>query len=419
MFLFRYDGRNQAKLMKKIGLNVAMTVGGVMVALLLLEIFSRMLPPPYDYSEGAYICSNELGWRGKPDYVETNNTEGYVHQITHNRAGMHDTDHPFAKPENTFRILVLGDSFTQAVQVRESETTHQVLEDLLNRPNQTKKFEVISAAVTGWSTGQQLIYYRNEGRLYQPNLVFLMVYLGNDVIGNLPGEGRTLAGRNCYSPYFVVCEGQFDMTPWLYAPGIEPAPGACSPLKKLLTTILGKTYQYSRLYAQIEPLFPDRHYSSQTPYYPLYLPEENSTFDYAWEVTVATINQLHKEVKSDGAELVVVLISPADVIAYSQMNASELEVIYQKVPDLRQAQLDLPHRKLSERLLSTGIIVLDLQPFFIQHLKDTGESLYFPQDKHWNVEGNQFVAEILFNQICCEKAELICSDCRFCKACQN
>jgi hypothetical protein len=232
-----------------------------------------------------------------------------------------------------------------------------------------------------------------------------MVYLGNDVIGNLPGEGRTLEGRNCYTPYFVVCEDQFDITPWLYAPGLKPAKGECSAFKKFLTTILGKTYQYSQLYAQIEPLFPARRYSSQTPYYPLYLPEENSTFDDAWEIMVATINQLHKEVISDGAELVVVLISPADVITYSQMKASELEEIYQKVPDLRKAQLDLPHQKLSEDLLRMGIIVLDLQPFFIQHLKDTGETLYFPQDKHWNVEGNQFVAEILFDQICCEKAK--------------
>lgn len=377
-----------------------------------------MLPPPYNYSDDAYICSNELGWRGAPNHTENNDTDGYVHQVSYNTAGMHDTEHQFAKPENTFRILILGDSFTQAVQVGEKETAHQVLENLLNRHSQTNKFEVISAAVTGWSTGQQLIYFRNEGRLYQPDLVFLMVYVGNDVIGNLPGEGRTLEGRNCYAPYFVMCEDQFDVTPWLYAPGIKPAKGECSSIKRLLTTILGKTYQYSRLYAQIEPLFPDRRYSSQTPYYPLYLPEENSEFDYAWEITIATINQIHREVKSNGAELIVVLISPADVVAYSQLNANEREAIYNKAPDLRNAQLDLPHRKLSESLLIEGIPVLDLQPFFTEDLRNTGESLYFLQDKHWNVEGNQFVAEILFNQICCEKTKNICLGCEFCNVCQ-
>jgi hypothetical protein len=71
---------------------------------------------------------------------------------------------------------MLGDSFVQASQVNEAESSHQLLEDLLNRDNPGQKFEVISGGVAAWGTGQQLMYYRAEGRQYRPDLVLLMVY---------------------------------------------------------------------------------------------------------------------------------------------------------------------------------------------------------------------------------------------------
>ena len=165
-----------------------------------------------------------------------------------------------------------------------------------------------------------------------------------------------------------------------------------------MTNVLGQIYQSSRLYAQIEPLFAANQVRSQdSPYYPLYIPEKNEPLDYAWRLTVAIINQLHEEVKRDGAELVVVLVSPADVIRLSEMDSNELEAIYQKVPDLRKAQLDLPNQKLSETLSREGIHVFDLQPSFIQYAENSKDTLYFPQDKHWNVEGNRFVAKLMYD----------------------
>jgi hypothetical protein len=273
------------------------------------------------------------------------------------------------------------------------------LEDLLNSQGTPEQFEVISAGVSGWGTGQELSYYRTEGRLYKPDLVLLMVYLGNDVQDNLPGKALTIHGRNCYAPYFAICSGHFDPMPWLYVPGAEPAMRQCSSGRKTLFNTLGKIYQSSQLYAQIEPLLVANQLRvDELPYYHIYLSQENELYDYAWQLTLAIIKQLHREVTDDGAELAVVIITPAEVIDFSQMTAREREVIYQKAPDLRQTQqLDLPNQKLIETLTREGISVLDLLPRFIQHTEETGTALYFPNDKHWNVEGNHLAAESIYN----------------------
>ena len=377
---------------RKVFQYVLMAIGGVLVALILLELGARLLPTPYDdVGDTADVCSNQLGWRGRPLFETTVATDDYVHDLKLNGDGMHDEMHVRAKPEGTYRILMLGDSFIRAHQVRQAETSHQVLEDLLNSRGSDWHFEVISAGVDAWGTGQELLYYRTEGRDYQPDLVLLMFYIGNDIVDNMPGRGLTLNGRNCYTPYFVLCGDQLDAAPWLFAPGVSPPIGECPFGKKILSNVLGKIHQYSRLYTQIEPLFaaspPD---VSALEYYV----EENEYFEYSVQLTVALIKQLEEEVKKDGAEFAVVLISPSDLIEFTLMSSSEREAVYQRLPFMRRAEeIPSPNEFLAEELSSEGIEVLDLLPPFVEYSDRTGELLCFEQDKHWNAAGNRLAAE--------------------------
>lgn len=376
--------------------NIIMVISGIIVALVLLELGTRLLPPPYD-NPGitADVCSNQLGWRGRPHFETTVATDDYVHDLTLNSVGMHDTEHPQPKPANTFRILMLGDSFIRAHQVKEAETAHQVLEDLLNSEDTSQHFEVISAGVDAWGTGQELLYYRSEGRSYQPDLVLLMFYIGNDIKDDLPGRGLTIQGQNCYMPYFVFCGDQLDANPWLYAPGIEPPTGQCSFGKKSLSNALGKIYQSSRSYTQIEPLLVA---SPPTISALDFYTQENDLFDYALQLTLAIISQLRQEVEQDGAEFAVVLISPADLIDFTRMSPSEREAVYQRLPFMRRAEeIDPPNRLLTKLLTNEGINVLDLLPFFVQYMDETGEKISFEYDKHWNVTGNRLAAESMYH----------------------
>jgi hypothetical protein len=374
--------------------NITIALISVAVAFLLLELAARWLPTPFDGSSNlADTAWDRTGWRGKPHYQTTVGTEGYYHVLALNSAGMHDTEHHQAKPAGTFRILMLGDSFVQAVQVKEAETSHQVLENQLNNQETTLDFEVISAGVGGWGTAQQLLYYRHEGRFYQPELVLLMFFLGNDVKDNLPGRGVTVEGFNQYTPYFVLEGDKLDPEPWLYAPGLEPAINESASARKAVNNLLGRLHQSSRLYAQVEPLVAAE--PVQASMLDFYI-GRSDLFDYGYELTFALINQLHQEAKQDGANFGVVLVSPLSLVEFMQMNGQEREIIYQKLPGLRRAEeIPPPNQQIAQRLTQDGIPVLDLLPQFLEHAAQTGEPLYFEGDKHWNVAGNRRAGQVI------------------------
>lgn len=382
-------------------------LGGIAVALLILEIGARLLPSPpilFEHYDDTYACSPTLGWLGRPYYKGRINREEYAHAIQFNEAGMYDTDHPLPQPADTYRILWLGDSFAQALQVAEPATGHQQLEKLLNEqagsPNQN--FEVMSAGVMGWGTAQELVYYREQGRRYQPDLVLLLFFMGNDVNDNLPGHALTIEGFNCFAPYFPVCQdGRLAPSPWYHTPGLEPAWGHCSPTRRQMADGLSFFQQNSYLFARLEPLLLSwterRTYGQEfgLPFAALYLPQESETVRYGWQVTEGLLSQLHQEVTADGADFGVVIIGPREVVWLSQLNQTQLESFYQSDPAFINSDINWPNQRLQEFLQQQAIPVLDLQPPMIDYIADTGADLYLPIDRHWTVEGNRLAAQLI------------------------
>ncbi len=100
-----------------------------------------------------------------------------------NNRGWHDVDHALAKPAGVTRILILGDSFVEAVQVELEETFFRLMErDLtaaLHRP-----VEVIALGWAGWGQAQELFALDKEGLNYSPDLVIAEFLSSNDVRNN-------------------------------------------------------------------------------------------------------------------------------------------------------------------------------------------------------------------------------------------
>jgi lysophospholipase L1-like esterase len=381
-----------------------LTFAGIAAALFALEVGTRLLPPPYDPSVGKiFTCHPTLGWTGTPNYQGIIDDPKFQQAISFNSLGMHDTEHPLEKQPNTVRILMLGDSFIQAVQVSEAETAHQQLEDFLNAdaaPEQSN-IEVISGGVVNWGTNQQLAYYREQGRQFQPDLVLLAFYLGNDFSDNLPGNVVTAQGFNCYAPYFSVCDGQFQPDPLRYAPGISHADNNCTPLRRALISGFGRLFQRSRLYQQIEPLIvanqPRQMFGLNYPssFSALYFPNSEAELEEAWAVTLSTIAQLRQEVEADGAHFGTILISPELIVQLSALSPNEQAVILNETPVLAQAQADRPNRRLAAFFNQQNIAFIDLTPSMVEHLSTHRVPLYIQGEGHWTAEGNRLAAEIL------------------------
>lgn len=104
-------------------------------------------------------------------------------------------DYALDKPKDTFRIVVLGDSFTFGQGVKKEETFTARLESLLNSANKTIRFEVINLGFCGLNTEKELEILerrgvnpdtwlpdeRYRGMAYQPDLI-LLEYTLNDAV---------------------------------------------------------------------------------------------------------------------------------------------------------------------------------------------------------------------------------------------
>ncbi|MBU1201530.1 MAG: SGNH/GDSL hydrolase family protein [Nanoarchaeota archaeon] len=118
----------------------------------------------------------ELLFEGRPNfsYFSTD------FSVFHNSQGLRDYEYSFIKPNNTFRILVLGDSVTYGVYVNQNNTYVKELEYLLNMDSRIK-YEVINAGVGGYNTYQEFVWLDNIGRLYHPDMI-LVGYDYSDII---------------------------------------------------------------------------------------------------------------------------------------------------------------------------------------------------------------------------------------------
>ncbi len=144
------------------------------------ELFSTFL--------GVHQRDPLLLWRFKPNLNKS------IFQT--NSFGLLGPEISTNKPPNTYRILLLGDSAPVGLglQKREDAFGEQFVE-ILKRRFPQRKFELINAAVSGYTSLQGLTFLKNYGLSYSPDLI--IVYFGNnDASKNGYISDKELLSRN-------------------------------------------------------------------------------------------------------------------------------------------------------------------------------------------------------------------------------
>ncbi|HEU0090827.1 MAG TPA: SGNH/GDSL hydrolase family protein, partial [Vicinamibacteria bacterium] len=119
-----------------------------------------------------------LGWRKTPGAAVVYDRREYHVEFRVNGQGLRGPDRPYTKPPGVARVLALGDSFVEAFMVEDAQTVTARLEaDLAARGC---RVEVINGGTVGYSTDQEYLFYRDEGRKYAPDVVVVFVYQ-NDI----------------------------------------------------------------------------------------------------------------------------------------------------------------------------------------------------------------------------------------------
>lgn len=130
------------------------------------------------------IYDETLGWRGRP-----NGSGVYVRKIDnirvpfrYNNLGFRDED-VVPKPADGRRIMMLGDSFIENLEVDYSDTFPALVERLIQQ--RSSNWDVAAVGSQGYSTSQQLLAFRNYQATISPDIVLLFFYCGNDFEDNL------------------------------------------------------------------------------------------------------------------------------------------------------------------------------------------------------------------------------------------
>jgi lysophospholipase L1-like esterase len=105
-----------------------------------------------------------------------------------------------AKPRDTTRILMLGDSVTFGFGVGQNETTAAQLERLLAAGRPEQRFEVLNAGVGNYNTAMQVAAYLRTWQSLEPDLVLLNFFVNDAETTPIP-RGNFLTRHSLAAVY--------------------------------------------------------------------------------------------------------------------------------------------------------------------------------------------------------------------------
>jgi hypothetical protein len=387
--------------MRKVAGHIALILLGLIGGLIIVEASLRILRFHYPIpgAEDPNPWEKFVGWAPGPYRFENKKDRGLL--LRYNSKGLRDVEHDYEKPADTYRILVLGDSFVEGRQVELERLFTRILEDLLNEnAGQTGlHFEVISAGFGGWGTDQQLLYYENEGYKYSADLV-LVSFVFNDVSNNYPPlEKIAQASERVFKPHFTLEGEELALHSF---PSIRGAP---LPPPSLGTFLNDHSVLYRVVCYQVHEMqerWKERREEGsgverQRPRpVALLVFADPPTEEYreAWRLMAALLNRLQEDVGANGGELAVVSNSTSFVV-YPETREEIFSPLGGYVVGLSWSE-DKPDRELGAILEERNVPFLPLLPYFVQRAAESEEPLHLlPADGHYSTAGHRLAAEVI------------------------
>jgi hypothetical protein len=398
--------------LKNFGVNLGLTLAGLFMGVIIGELGLRAVkiegyPKIGDFVDSAptrfHTSDPNLGWKLKPGVSGEWNGEG-ASLVQVNSEGLRDREHTKAKPPNTLRVAVLGDSFTEAIHVPVEQTFWSKLERKLGNcaaVKGRKNVEVINFGVQGYGTAQELIMLRKKVWDYSPDIVVLAVFIGNDVINNSPK-----LEYDHYRPFFAYdASGKLvpDMSFRNLAP-LDRNERAVSFIDRMPSWLVNN----SRILQVIKKVDLDRkkrelsedftQLSTQN-----FKEPQDAAWQEAWRVTEGLIVTMRNEVVQKNADFLLVTIGDAMQV---RPEAQERKNFMTKnnIQDLFY-----PDRRLEKLGAREGFRVLNLSEQFQAYTDKYqvcahGFENYVPCGGHWNELGHR-LASILINRNLCQKLQ--------------
>jgi len=276
-----------------------------------------------------------------------------------NRGGWHDADHDPQHPIAGTRILVLGDSYVEGIQVRLDELYHRQLERLLSEKGHVP-VEAVAMGASGWGQAHELDALKTQGLGYHPSLVIAEFLAGNDV-------------RNNNADLERLANEQMKRSSWAREWFVDSLNGGLL-FPAFLFDRLDLGIRQSR--GQQDPVDSDVYrVSPHTP---------PALWDAAWARTAVLVRDMKGAADRAGAAfLLVVFTSPMEIEAW----------VPGTPPAPHEMDMRLPARRMLGICAAQQVACLDLAPRFARLPKAEREQVHLAGDGHWSRVGHRLAAE--------------------------
>jgi hypothetical protein len=314
--------------------------------------------------QALFLQDPQVGYRLKPNAHARYTTEEFSTDLTINAQGVRDDRDIGPKAPDERRVVVLGDSLVLSVQVDLAETFCKQLETRLAATDSLHRWRVINAGVQGYGPVDEWLFYRHVVERFQPDIVLVVVFVGNAVAAT-------------------------DKEAWLDTAGpptSAPATIAAGGIRRLVRASMVLQYarlRVNQLKARLNGPGPERPLAS-------YLADPPADVLRGLDVSRRAIGLIAARATSQGAHTAIVLMparfqtDDADYRRLAQIAAQTGDTL------VRDAATD----RFRQALAPIGVPMLDLLPV-LQAQRDRSD-LFFQQNIHLTPRGHRVVAEALF-----------------------
>ena len=333
--------------------------------------------------------AEDTGWQGVtvvayPKFFQYPGAE--LNGFILNSHGFLNPEYPYKKPANTKRIVFLGDSQTlgevpyQYSFVRQIESRFQA---------EQKNVQTINLGVICIGPGMEKQIFIHEGAKFQPNVVVLGFFVGNDFTDDMEiiNTYRLTKEKKHLFPFWVYQSRLYSL---IRNMRLYLVYGKKSPLLQKVNIkevgIANKDFTDD----MTKPTFTESDYLAlATEKARLFSP---ASYVYVEKDTVlkhiADIKQL---VEQTGAKFIVLII-PDEL----QINTSLREQVNKKTP-IDPATIALPQSILKNFFDEQNIAYIDLLSLW--EASPAAQHYFRLRDTHLNIEGNQAVTDILYPKL--------------------
>lgn len=365
--------------------NFLLLAVSTIVSLLLGEIVLRAVTPKADnFNHHQLYCEHDslLGWRKIPNSQGHHKTAEYEVLESINSMGIRGPEYQLQKDSGEYRIVVVGDSFSEGYTVDFDDLFSEVLEDSLQENLLNQRVEVINLGTGGYSTDQELLCFETEAVKFQPDATVLMFCVNDPWFNN-----QSRYYNRGFKPVYVLEADSLRLTN-VPVPRMESRP--------FLSKIKDWLLENSELVRRLKNLRDNAYYAANDMAVPdewrLYEKNNTPEVEASWEITAALLHQFQQKAAASGSSFAVFYI-PEKIEVY---DADWQEFLATYTLDESKFDAAQPRERLQAICDSLQIAMIDPTPIFLEKAAaNPAEPLYFKHDWHWNKHGHQLAGQVL------------------------